>query len=436
MCGKAQTQNPGEMSPLSLIELGEVAGKSPFRLTMTFLLRETFELLAQGDKLLTDWMTSQSNAVADLEVELENIRRLADIDRRVAKMKSMMDKTQKNEIEEKAIRLRVENEKLVKELVKEKKEAREKHAMLEDVRIKIPLTWSKDLFDNDDGLKLVPIDAKSNEFAMIQDFMNGTAVINPDVKYGMVGGKITTHFELVQVNRVQNKFLWTEYVKTKRRLAAKLHDCPKLEGSRWLAEHPMNSPLLDPAVNEYWFFHGTKEENVDILIDKGYDNRVCSAGGMFGIEFYLAENSTKSNQYIPCPQCNKNAIFYGEHCKCSVETEYTLLIYRAALGDVHVCKEYSEDEYKYVQGRKLKEPVRRPPSKGDGDAYDCVLGESQKHFECAGLKFREVILYEKYKAYPEFVVTFKRRHDTSRVEKTPLLKRWTANVMNLFSSYQ
>lgn len=216
-----------------------------------------------------------------------------------------------------------------------------------------------------------------------------------------------------------------------------MRDCAKLEGSRWLAEHPMTSPLLDPAVNEYWLFHGTKAENVDILIDKGYDNRVCSVHGMFGSGFYLAENSTKSNQYIPCPSCNKNAIFYEGNCACNVYTEYTMVIYRAALGDVHVCKAYSRD-YKVKSGRGQTEPVRRPPEKNDDhEVYDCVLGESIEHAgDAALLQFREIILYEQHQAYPEFLVTFKRRHDPSRVAERHWRQRFTDSVKQIFSSYQ
>eukprot|EP01048_Picozoa_sp_COSAG05_P013914 COSAG05_NODE_1528_length_4624_cov_22.777017_1_plen_95_part_00 len=49
---------------------------------------------------------------------------------------------------------------------------------------------------------------------------------------------------------------------------------------------------------------------------QGYDNRMASVGGMFGAGIYLAEDFSKSNQYIPCPMCKRNAIFTQGACDC------------------------------------------------------------------------------------------------------------------------
>ena len=43
---------------------------------------------------------------------------------------------------------------------------------------------------------------------------------------------------------------------------------------------------------------------------------MASVGGMFGAGFYLAEDFSKSNQYIPCPMCKRNAIFTQGACDC------------------------------------------------------------------------------------------------------------------------
>lgn len=58
----------------------------------------------------------------------------------------------------------------------------------------------------------------------------------------------------------------------------------------------MLTPFLDPLANEYFFFHGTGWNFIDVLKKSGYDPRVSSLIGMFGGGFYLAENSSKSNQ--------------------------------------------------------------------------------------------------------------------------------------------
>jgi hypothetical protein len=51
--------------------------------------------------------------------------------------------------------------------------------------------------------------------------------------------------------------------------------------------------------NEHYLFHGTKPECVDVLTHRGFDERVGELGGLFGAGCYFAENSSKSDQYVP-----------------------------------------------------------------------------------------------------------------------------------------
>ena len=88
------------------------------------------------------------------------------------------------------------------------------------------------------------------------------------------------------------------------------------ESSKYLRDKPLKMPCLDPAANEYWLFHGTDWRTTAILCSQGYDNRMASVGGMFGAGFYLAEDFSKLNQYIPCPMCKRNAIFTQGACDC------------------------------------------------------------------------------------------------------------------------
>jgi hypothetical protein len=69
---------------------------------------------------------------------------------------------------------------------------------------------------------------------------------------------------------------------------------------------------------------------------------------MFGGGFYLTENSSKSNQYIPCPGCEQNAVFPESGCNCKDQEnlEFTIILYRAVLGDVHIAKQYDRKIYR------------------------------------------------------------------------------------------
>jgi hypothetical protein len=52
---------------------------------------------------------------------------------------------------------------------------------------------------------------------------------------------------------------------------------------------------------------------------KGFDERVSAITGMFGAGIYLAENSSKSNQYVPCPNCGRGSIVKKGICNCNVK---------------------------------------------------------------------------------------------------------------------
>ncbi len=179
-------------------------------------------------------------------------------------------------------------------------------------------------------------------------------------------------------------------------------DC---ESSKYFNDHPLLAPLLDANANEYWLFHGCDEKILPILLMTGYDPRVSSLDGMFGGGFYLAENSSKSNQYIPCPGCERNAIFRDSGCKCKEQEniEFSIIIYRAVLGDVHIAKQYDAKIYRGTDKCK----VRRPPQKNFIHLYDSVMGESVTHGGDK-LQYREFILYEPGQAYPEYVIKYKR----------------------------
>lgn len=54
---------------------------------------------------------------------------------------------------------------------------------------------------------------------------------------------------------------------------------------------------LYEEVNEGYFFHGTKKDRVDGLLKQGLDPRMSQGGAVLGTAVYLAESSTKADQY-------------------------------------------------------------------------------------------------------------------------------------------
>jgi hypothetical protein len=189
---------------------------------------------------------------------------------------------------------------------------------------------------------------------------------------------------------------------------------PNCGSSIYLETHPLLTPLLDSQANEYWLFHGCNYETVPDLLHFGYDPRISNLKGMFGGGFYLAENSSKSNQYIPCLQCNGNSIHTSFGCLCPGQKDFVfqMILYRVVLGNVHVALQY--DKKKYRDGAGKESCVRRPPTKtGCQDLYDSVMGESMKNGGDR-LQHREFILYERGQAYPEYLIEFRRSAQNTR----------------------
>ncbi len=203
-------------------------------------------------------------------------------------------------------------------------------------------------------------------------------------------------------------------------------DCPN---SKYLQDHPLLAPLIDARANEYWLFHGCDDKILPILLMTGYDPRVSSLDGMFGGGFYLAENSSKSNQYIPCPGCGKNAIFRDIGCQCKNQEniEFSIIIYRAVLGDVHIAKQYDKKTYRGTE----KSRIRRPPQKNFIHLYDSVMGESIR-YGGDKLHYREFILYESGQAYPEYVIKYKRSATNARAPSD--IKRMRDTCQNLLKN--
>ncbi|CAF1445824.1 unnamed protein product [Rotaria sp. Silwood1] len=82
-----------------------------------------------------------------------------------------------------------------------------------------------------------------------------------------------------------------------------------------------------------------------------------------------------------------------------------MVLYRTALGDVHIALIYDRDKYSYGHNRQC---IRRPPKKiHSKELYDLVMGESKKNGGNL-LNHREFILYDAGQAYPEYVIYFHR----------------------------
>ncbi|CAF3807132.1 unnamed protein product [Rotaria socialis] len=294
------------------------------------------------------------------------------------------------------------------ELDKREKRELEKKRIL-SIKRDTPSYWGPNAFEQ--PYREVDIQIGSAEFNIISQLLNDTIAVH-DHKFGTIYRKDPTEFIVMNIHRVQNDKLWHEYCFKKEQIIERHNrNLKACASSKYLENYPFLTPLLDINANEYWLFHGCDQAILPFLLHSGYDPRVSSLDGMFGGGFYLAENSSKSNQYIPCPGCGANSIFTGSGCKCHNQEniKFSIVLYRAVLGDVHIAREYDKKKYRGEKGRR----VRRPPLKDNGILHDSVLGESMDYGGNL-LKYREVILYECGQAYPEYVIEFRRSAENSK----------------------
>ena len=191
-------------------------------------------------------------------------------------------------------------------------------------------------------------------------------------------------YKVERVFRIQHSELWSAYALQRKAvgflmmLQGKRH--PKTKVRTW--DGWMKRSLLqDKTSNEVFLFHGTKHEMADVILKSGLDERVCSLEGLFGAGIYLAENSSKSDEY----------------CTSDSRGICRMFVVRAVLGT----------PFEAVQAMNN---ARRPPAMpGSERLHDSVIGVTQDTHPTACLKkYREFIVYDRRQTYPEFLVEFRR----------------------------
>jgi hypothetical protein len=137
-----------------------------------------------------------------------------------------------------------------------------------------------------------------------------------------------------------------------------------------------------PAGNEVLLFHACKPEVAPVIAEQGFDERVCSLGGLFGAAVYFAENASKS----------------GEYATESASGSAFMFLSRVALGRPHM-----RPPQQHLNGE------RRAPCLAMGHT-DCTH-ERADSVVCVGsvrFGYREFMVYDRRQAYPELLIEFKR----------------------------
>jgi hypothetical protein len=306
-----------------------------------------------------------------------------------------------------------------------------------------PVWWRKSLIGLPDN-KRIEVDPKSDEFDVIRGLFEGT---DPkDEKY-------KGHFKIAVLERIWDKRLWSHYCVQKSILSEKYVHLPIQriipDLTAYFTEHPMQTAAfaLDPAVNECYLFHGAAWKTIEDILTKygsdgGYDPRVGNLKGLFGGGFYLSDDPRKCFQYIPCPKCGVDPFARtstrAKACGCDTNgMTYGIIVYRVLVG----LPDLKMRGDKKGQFRRKPDYIVEPggPSKDlyAGMLYDSVVGEGKYiNEEAKKSDFREVIIYEKHRAYPEYLISFEKTDESAAkpsgwfAKAASLLKQVKAHIAN------
>jgi len=221
------------------------------------------------------------------------------------------------------------------------------------------------------------------------------------------GAPIPDRFVIRKVHRVMNDQVWREYIeardKARGNCAGAQPECPG--GTQTMNLIETNGltalPVLDRVVNEHWLFHGTTGAAATGIAENDFrlDLTGSNAGTLYGKGIYLAENSSKSDEYGEGPKGPA-----GEEAEMGFEAprpppgpppplvrESYILLCRSILGRVHYTDNAKPD------ADELQKSCL------DGQ-YESVLGDRVK---IRGT-FREIIVYSDDNVYPEYIIKYER----------------------------
>ncbi|XP_060083055.1 uncharacterized protein LOC132562332 [Ylistrum balloti] len=206
-----------------------------------------------------------------------------------------------------------------------------------------------------------------------------------------------THSQIVirKVERIENYSLYEAYALERRKFFKRkgsgkskclpLETIPQKNKGPITTTQCINSHLLSDMfkdINEHYFFHGTDDERIKRISEKGLDPRY-GGNGMFGQGIYGAECSTKADQYADTSTSRQSQ---GRK----------MLMMRLLLGDTFVTS--------------VPEKYSLPPCKTCNKVkclthhhnYDSVVADGQ-------WLFREFVVYDKNQCYPEYIITYDRQ---------------------------
>lgn len=209
----------------------------------------------------------------------------------------------------------------------------------------------------------------------------GCKCVQPDGDPGL-----PTEYRVKRIIRVEDSAMWTRYEqmrsKIKQRRGTQLYDRldPPALTDCLADKHEDIFEPLDGELNEVYLWHGTGVRRALSIAQEDFkiDLAGSSRGTMYGPGAYMAESSTKADEYAR----DEPGGYY--------DGIFAMLLCRVVMGKYLYTTERQEDA-----GHRVK-----------AGEFDSVLGDRAK----AAGTFREFVVFHPDQVYPEYVVLYSRVH--------------------------
>jgi hypothetical protein len=197
--------------------------------------------------------------------------------------------------------------------------------------------------------------------------------------------------KVVMVQQNCNHDLWKKYHKACKDILCSMGDHPRMSCKTRDAMVEDAVPLidmfgpLDTDANEFLLFHGSKPSAVEEICKNNFNVQLAgsNAGTLYGPGLYLAENSSKSDEYAAD---DDSGIYKGL---------YAMLLCRVACGRILYTDALSPDKDSLTKQCTLKK------------RYDTVLGDREK----TKGTYREFVVFNSSQVYPECVILYRRESE-------------------------
>jgi hypothetical protein len=199
-------------------------------------------------------------------------------------------------------------------------------------------------------------------------------------------------FKLMRAERNRNPAMWQTFATTRAAIKSEREDTTKLRP--WSNLEIPGEEILDDEVNEWRLLHGTSLQACKGICQSNFRLKLAGTGAtwkdsgkktgkpLYGYGIYLAESSTKADEYA---EVITGSLPADEGCYC-------MLVCRAVGGMARVV---DTNEFDTVA---LRTDVLDGP-------FHSVLGDRTSKL---GKPYREVVVYDSAQVFPEYVLYYQR----------------------------